>query len=63
MPNFVKWADLTPLEQTACTFSDYYKEVMGYRPHHIDRSEWTLEDYDREFKLLGKISKSFPEPL
>ena len=46
------WNDLTPAEQAAATFWDFYKEVHGFRPRHIDTSSWNLSDFDREFKLL-----------
>jgi hypothetical protein len=46
------WDELSPAEQAAATFWDFYKEVHGFRPRHIDTSSWNLSDFDREFKLL-----------
>jgi len=43
------------LEQMACEYSDYYKSAYGFRPRHIDTSTWTVEDFDREFDVLGRI--------
>jgi hypothetical protein len=55
MSEFKSWDELSPLEQAACEFSDFYKEAHGFRPRHIDTSTWTLEDFDREFEVLADI--------
>lgn len=49
---FKSWDELSPAEQSAAMFWDFYKEVHGFRPRHIDTSSWNLSDFDREFKLL-----------
>lgn len=45
------WNELTELEQCECTYSDFYKDVHGVRPR-FDQSDWTVEDYRREFVAL-----------
>ena len=57
MSEFKSWSELSPLEQVACEFSDFYKEANGFRPRHIDTSTWTLEDFDREFKVLARVCR------
>lgn len=47
------WEDYTPLEQAAQLYSDYYKDVNGFRPRR-DTSHWTLEDFDRAMDDLSK---------
>ncbi len=49
--------ELSPLEQAACEFSDFYKDAHGFRPRHIDISSWTLEDFHAEFEVLADICK------
>ena len=61
MSEFKSWSELSPLEQAACEFSDFYKEANGFRPRHIDTSSWTLEDFDREFEVLARICKENAE--
>ena len=51
-----EWNDLSDVEQAASTFWDFYKEVHGYRPRHIDTSSWTMEDFNAEFKSLSEQS-------
>lgn len=43
------------LEQAQCQFWDMYKDAYGVRPRGIDTSTWTLEDFRKEFTLLGEI--------
>jgi hypothetical protein len=57
MNEFKRWSELSPLEQAACTFSDFFKESYGFRPRHIDTSGWSLEDFDREFEVLARVCK------
>lgn len=45
------WEELTELEQLACMFSDFYKDVHGCRPRFMDDT-WTVEDYQREIDSL-----------
>lgn len=52
MSEFKSWDEMTEGEQAAATFWDFYKEVYGIRPRHIDTSTWGLSDFAREFKLL-----------
>lgn len=47
------WDDYTPLEQAHQLYSDYYKDVNGFRPRR-DVSDWTLEDFDRAMKSLSE---------
>ena len=54
---FKSWDELSPLEQAACEFSDFYKEAHGIRPRHIDTSSWTMADFDREFEVLAVVCK------
>lgn len=39
----LKWEDLTETEQLACTYSDFYKDVHGFRPRGL--MHWTAADY------------------
>jgi hypothetical protein len=55
MSEFKSWSELSHLEQVACEFSDFYKDAHGIRPRWIDTSNWTLEDFDREFEVLADI--------
>jgi hypothetical protein len=32
-----------------------YKDAYGVRPRGVDTSEWTLEMFDAEFKVLGAL--------
>ena len=57
MSEFKSWSELSPLEQAACEFSDFYKEANGFRPRHIDTSSWTLEDFDAEFEVLARVCR------
>lgn len=41
------------LEQLSWEYSDYFKSAYGFRPRHIDTSTWTVEDFEREFEVLG----------
>lgn len=50
------WDQLTQLEQSECMYSDMYKDVYGVRPR-FDQSDWTVEDYDREFVALQQELK------
>ena len=61
MSEFKSWSELSPLEQAACEFSDFYKEANGFRPRHIDTSSWTMEDFDAEFEVLARVCKENAE--
>lgn len=49
------WEDMSELEQARCTFWDMYKDAHGVRPRHVDTSQWTLEDFYKEFDYLQKV--------
>ena len=55
MSDFKTWEEMTDLEQAQCMFWDMYKDAYGVRPRGIDTSTWTLEDFSKEFDLLGKV--------
>jgi hypothetical protein len=55
MSEFKLWEDMSGLEQAQCTYWDMYKDAHGVRPRGIDTSNWTLEDFDKEFLYLGKL--------
>ena len=57
MSELKSWSELSPLEQAAGTFWDFYKEAYGVRPRWIDTTSWTLEDFDREFEVLARVCK------
>lgn len=50
------WDELTELEQLACLFSDFYKDVHGFRPRFMDDT-WTVADYQREIDGLRQYSE------
>lgn len=54
------WNDLTVLEQLSNEFSDFYKEVNGFRPRGLDAG-WTEEDYAVEFVRLSRQMKENDE--
>lgn len=47
--------EMTDLERAQCMFWDMHKDAYGFRPRGIDTSSWTLEQFDKEFELLGTI--------
>lgn len=50
------WDELSELEQLACLFSDFYKDVHGVRPRFMDDT-WTVADYQREIDGLRNYSE------
>lgn len=58
MNEFKSWEEMSELEQLACEFSDFYKEANGFRPRHVDTSNWTVERFQSEFNTLSEICKS-----
>ena len=48
------WDEMTVLEQYACQFWDMYKDAYGVRPRGIDTSNWTVEQFEEEFVILGQ---------
>ena len=51
---FKSWEELTQLEQAQSTYWDMYKDAYGFRPRSIDTSNWTLEQFQDEFVILGQ---------
>lgn len=39
----LKWEELSELEQLACTYSDFHKDVYGFRPRHT--AGWEVHSY------------------
>jgi hypothetical protein len=52
---FKSWEELSELEQAQCTHWDMYKDAFGVRPRHLDTTEWTLEKFEAEFEILGRV--------
>ena len=50
---FKSWDELSMLEQAREIYWDMYKDAYGVRPHGIDTSSWTLDQFEAEFKVLG----------
>jgi hypothetical protein len=55
MSEFKTWEEMTVLEQMACQYWDMYKDAHGVRPRGIDTSNWTEEDFLKEFEYLAKV--------
>lgn len=51
----MSWEELSPLEQAQAIYWDMYKDAYGVRPRGVDTSDWTLERFDAEFKVLGAL--------
>lgn len=47
------WNDMSLIEQYACIYSDMHKDAFGFRPRN-DISEWTEDDFRKEFEILQK---------
>ena len=47
------WNEMSLLEQYACIYSDMHKDAFGFRPRN-DISEWTEDDFRKEFEILQK---------
>jgi hypothetical protein len=54
MSEFKSWEEMSALEQAQCTYSDFHKDAYGFRPRN-DVSDWTLEDFDREFAVFARV--------
>jgi hypothetical protein len=54
MSEFKSWEEMSELEQAQCTYSDFHKDAYGFRPRN-DISNWTLEDFDREFAVFARV--------
>jgi hypothetical protein len=48
------WDEMTELEQAIEIYSDMHKDAYGFRPR-FDYSNYTLEQFDAEFKTMSKI--------
>jgi len=42
---FKSWEELTKVEQLQSTYSDYYKDVHGFRPRGADSEQWNSEEW------------------
>jgi hypothetical protein len=51
--SMLSWEEMSPLEQAQCQYWDMYKDAYGVRPRGIDTSAWTLEEFEKEFEVLG----------
>lgn len=47
------WNEMSLIEQYACIYSDMHKDAFGFRPRN-DISEWTEDDFRKEFEILQK---------
>ena len=57
MTNFPTWDELTVVEQLQCTYSDYYKDVHGFRPRGMAPELWNSEQWLRdEIAELDRIA-------
>lgn len=45
---FKTWDEMTVVEQLQCTFSDYHKDVYGFRPRYMTAEQWNSEQWLRE---------------
>ena len=61
MSEFKSWEEMSELEQLACEFWDFYKEAHGFRPRHVDTTEWTVEEFHSEFVELARVCKQNAE--
>jgi len=43
------------LEDYRDIYSDFYKDAMGFRPRHVDTSDWTVEQFEEEFNHLQLV--------
>jgi len=41
------WNELTELEQLQSNYSDFYKDVHGFRPRHLTNEQWNSAEYLR----------------
>ena len=51
---FKTWEELTVVEQLQSEYSDFYKEVNGFRPRHMTDEQWNSEEWlNAELKDLA----------
>ena len=46
------WKDMTPMEQMRASYSDFHKDVLGFRPDLIEVSSWSDEELVKEWEKL-----------
>ena len=51
----LSWEDMSQLEQAQCIYWDMYKDAYGVRPRGIDTTDWSLEQFEAEFEVLGHV--------
>jgi len=51
----MSWEEMSPIEQAQCIYWDMYKDAYGVRPRGVDTSGWSLEYFEEEFKVLGRV--------
>jgi hypothetical protein len=52
---FKSWEEMSVLEQMQCQYWDMYKDAYGVRPRGIDTTDWSLEQFESEFAVLGRV--------
>ena len=57
MSELKSWSERSELEQLSCEYWDFYKSAYGVRPRGVDTSDWTVEDFQREFVALGEVCR------
>ena len=45
MSDFRTWDELSEVEQLQCEYSDFYKDVHGFRPRGHTVEEWNSVDF------------------
>lgn len=56
---FRKWEELTEVERLQSEFSDFYKDVHGYRPRWMSDSQWNSEAWlTNEISTLVEESRA-----
>lgn len=51
----MSWEEMSPIEQAQCMYWDMYKDAYGVRPRGIDTTDWSLEQFESEFAVLGRV--------
>lgn len=51
----LSWEEMTPIETAGAIWYDAYKDAYGFRPRHIDTTEWLLEDFHKEIMFLDQV--------
>lgn len=52
------WDNMSELEQLSCIYWDLYKDAYGVRPRFVDTSEWTVEQFRAELKVICEVIES-----